>query len=108
MTWRVPGFAVGAAAAAGALIVPGLARAQELESLRTMSIEDLAEVNVSSVSKTDQPLADAAASIYVITREDIIRSGATTIPEMLRLAPNLQVYQKNSLRLGGHRARPER
>lgn len=58
-----------------------------------MSIEDLAQVSVSSVSKTDQPLGDAPAAIYVVTREDILRSGAVTIPEMLRLAPNLQVFQ---------------
>ena len=58
-----------------------------------MSIEDLQQVNVSSVSKSDQPLAEAPAAIYVITREDIVRAGAVTIPEMLRLAPNLQVYQ---------------
>jgi iron complex outermembrane receptor protein len=60
-----------------------------------MSIEDLGEVNVTSVSKSDQALSDAPASIYVISHEDIVRSGALTIPEMLRLAPNLQVYQTN-------------
>lgn len=58
-----------------------------------MSIEDLAQVNVSSVSKTEQPLADAAAAIYVIDRDDIVQSGAATLPEMLRLAPNLQTFQ---------------
>jgi iron complex outermembrane receptor protein len=67
--------------------------AQTVEELREMSIEDLAQVNVTSVSKTDQPLSDAPAAIYVITRDDILRSGAATLPEMLRLAPNLQVYQ---------------
>lgn len=85
-----------------ALVLPALviaalpsaqASAQTVEELREMSIEDLAQVNVSSVSKTDQPLADAPAAIYVITRDDILRSGAATLPEMLRLAPNLQVYQ---------------
>jgi iron complex outermembrane receptor protein len=70
-------------------------RAQTIDELRTMSIEDLAQVSVSSVSKTDQPLGEAAAAIYVISREDILRSGAVTLPEMLRLAPNLQVYQQN-------------
>jgi iron complex outermembrane receptor protein len=73
--------------------MPHSARGQEIEALRGMSIEDLQNVNVSSVSKTDMPLSDAAAAIYVISRDDIIRSGAATIPEMLRLAPNLQVYQ---------------
>jgi iron complex outermembrane receptor protein len=74
---------------------PDVARGQEIEALRGMSIEDLQNINVSSVSKTDMPLSDAAAAIYVISRDDIIRSGATTIPEMLRLAPNLQIYQQS-------------
>jgi iron complex outermembrane receptor protein len=74
---------------------PGIAHGQEIEALRGMSIEDLQNINVSSVSKTDMPLSDAAAAIYVISRDDILRSGAATIPEMLRLAPNLQVYEKS-------------
>ena len=41
-------------------------------------------------------LSQAAAAIYVITNEDIRRSGATSIPEMLRLAPNLEVFQVNA------------
>jgi iron complex outermembrane receptor protein len=59
----------------------------------SLSIEELANIDVSSVSKADQPLSEAAAAIYVITHDDIIRSGATRLPEMLRLAPNLQVAQ---------------
>ncbi|MGH8229970.1 MAG: TonB-dependent receptor plug domain-containing protein, partial [Steroidobacteraceae bacterium] len=58
-----------------------------------MTIEQLSNVEVTSVSKTPQTLSDAPAAIYVITREDILRSGATTLPEILRLAPNLQVAQ---------------
>jgi iron complex outermembrane receptor protein len=68
---------------------------QTVEQLDQLSIEDLAQVNVSSVSKTDQPLADAPASIYVISNEDIVLSGATIIPDMLRLAPALEVYQQS-------------
>ncbi|MGN6500835.1 MAG: TonB-dependent receptor plug domain-containing protein [Tsuneonella sp.] len=83
---------------AGALLVLAAAagspaHAQSVDQLRDMSIDDLAQVNVSSVSKSDQPLSEAPAAIYVISHEDIIRSGAATIPEMLRLAPNLQVYE---------------
>jgi iron complex outermembrane receptor protein len=59
----------------------------------TLSIEELAQIEVTSVSKSAQPLSDAPSAIYVITREDILRSGAQTLPEMLRLAPNLQVAQ---------------
>jgi len=50
-------------------------------------------IEVTSVSKTAEPLSEAAAAVYVITRDDVLRSGATTIPDMLRLAPNLQVAQ---------------
>ena len=61
--------------------------------LRDMSIEELGQIQVTSVSKSAQPLSTAPAAIYVITHDDIVRSGATSFPEMLRLAPNLQVAQ---------------
>lgn len=61
-----------------------------------MSLEDLTNVQISSVSKSVEPLSDAPAAIYVVTGDDVIRSGATTIPEMLRLAPNLEVAQLNA------------
>jgi iron complex outermembrane receptor protein len=64
--------------------------------LATMSLEDLLKVEVTSVSKRPEPLSNAAASIFVITNEDIRRSGATTIPEALRLAPNLNVAQAHA------------
>lgn len=60
-------------------------------SLADLSIEELARLPVTSVSRRPAPLATAAGSIYVITGEDIRRSGATSLPEALRLAPNLQV-----------------
>ena len=63
--------------------------------LDKMPIEDLAKIEISSVSKTAEPLSDAAAAVYVITHEDIIRSGATSLADLLRLAPNLQVAQVN-------------
>jgi iron complex outermembrane recepter protein len=72
----------------------GPVKAQSVDELVEMSIEDLATVSVMSVSKNEQALGDAPASIYVISNSDIVRSGATTIPEMLRLAPNLEVYQR--------------
>ncbi|HET8997938.1 MAG TPA: TonB-dependent receptor, partial [Acetobacteraceae bacterium] len=68
----------------------------ELQQLQRLSIEQLSQLQVTSVEKRRQPLADAPAAIYVITREEIVDSGATTIPEMLRLAPNLNVAQVNS------------
>jgi iron complex outermembrane receptor protein len=64
-----------------------------LEDLSQLSIEDLANLPVTSVSKHAQPLSDAPAAIFVIDRDDIRRSGATTLPEILRLAPNLAVAE---------------
>jgi len=61
--------------------------------LASMSIEELAAIPVTSVSKSAQPLSDAPAAIFVITHDEIMRAGATRLPEMLRLAPNLQVAQ---------------
>ncbi|HSH72843.1 MAG TPA: TonB-dependent receptor [Methylophilaceae bacterium] len=61
-----------------------------------MSLEDLANIEVMSVSRQNERLKDAPAAVFVITNEDIRRSGATSIPEALRLAPNLTVTQKNS------------
>lgn len=69
------------------------ATASGASDLRNLSIEQLADIDISSVSKTSEPLSDAAASVYVITHDEIVRSGATTLPEMLRLAPNLQAAQ---------------
>ena len=73
-----------------------VADAASVSSLKGMSIQELLNTEVTSVSKSAEPLSDAAASVYVITRDDILRSGARSIPDMLRLAPNLQVAQITS------------
>ncbi len=64
--------------------------------LKQMSLEQLMNVEVTSVSKEPQKLLQAPAAIEVITSEDIRRSGATTLPEALRLADNLEVAQINA------------
>src|SRR5438445_3384179 len=56
-----------------------------------MDLESLMNMKVTSVSKRPEKLSDAAAAIYVITQEDIRRSGVTSIPEALRLAPGMEV-----------------
>jgi iron complex outermembrane recepter protein len=56
-----------------------------------MSVEDLMNIQVTSVSKRTQKVADAAAAVFVVTQEDIRRSGAASIPEALRLVPGLEV-----------------
>ena len=65
-----------------------------------MSIEELANIQITSVSRKPERLADAAASVYVISADDIRRSGASSLPEALRLAPNLQVAQSNGFGYG--------
>jgi iron complex outermembrane recepter protein len=63
----------------------------DLPDVTAMSVEDLMNLQVTSVSKRSQKLADAAAAVFVITQDDIRRSGATSIPEALRMVPGLQV-----------------
>jgi iron complex outermembrane recepter protein len=67
-----------------------------IEDLRRLTIEELANVQVSSLFKRPEPLSRTPASAYVITSEEIHRSGARTLPEALRLAPNLMVARRNS------------
>ncbi len=56
-----------------------------------LSLEELMDVEVTSVSKRRQRLADAAAAVFVIGQEDIRRSGATSVPELLRMVPGAEV-----------------
>jgi iron complex outermembrane receptor protein len=63
--------------------------------LLQISLEDLMNIKVTSVSKTEQKMSRAAAAIFVITREDINRSGARRIPDLLRMVPGLDVSQIN-------------
>ena len=72
------------------LVAAGITAAQGLD-LADLSLEELGKISVTSVSGRSEPLSTAAASIYVISEEDIRRSGATSLPEVLRLAPNLLV-----------------
>jgi iron complex outermembrane receptor protein len=60
-------------------------------ALRELSFDQLANIAVMSVSRFSEPLAQAPASIYVISASDIRRAGAASLAEALRLAPNLQV-----------------
>jgi iron complex outermembrane recepter protein len=61
-----------------------------------LSLEQLTRITVTSASRREEPLLDAPASIFVITAEDIRRSGATRLPEALRLAPNLLVARTDT------------
>lgn len=65
--------------------------------LKKLSLEQLMNLDVTSVAKEPQPYSQAPAAIDVITSDEIRRSGATSIPEALRLADNLEVAQVTSL-----------
>src|SRR3972149_2690080 len=64
-----------------------------LAAIEELSIKDLMQVEVSSVSRKSQTLHDTAAAAFIISQEDIRRSGATSIAEALRMAPGLEVAQ---------------
>lgn len=63
----------------------------QAKDLTDLSLEDLMHIEVTSVSKKGEQLSDAPAAIFVITQEDIRRSGVTSIPEALRMAPGVEV-----------------
>jgi iron complex outermembrane receptor protein len=65
--------------------------AQSTVNLEQATIEDLLNMEVTSASKKEQGLFRTASAVFVLTSEDIRRSGATSIPEALRLVPGLQV-----------------
>jgi iron complex outermembrane receptor protein len=92
-TWR-PSFAGGLLLAF--LSVPAVANEAQYastESLKRLSLEELFNVEVSSVSKSEEPISEAAGAVTVVSGKDIERSGATSIPEALRLVPGLHVAQ---------------
>ena len=63
------------------------------EELLDFSLEELMDITVTSVSKTEETAFRAASAIYVISQEDLKRSGVRNIVEALRLVPGLQVNQ---------------
>jgi iron complex outermembrane receptor protein len=98
-SWRTFGLSLAVACAwfgAGAATAAEDRGPLSTTDLSGMSLEDLANVEISSVSKRPERLTTAAAAVYVISREDIRRSGYTSIPEILRLAPNLNVARQDA------------
>ena len=84
------GIAVALATAAPAFAAEPRTHLAELADL---SLEQLTQLTVTTASRREERLVEAPASIFVITADDIRRSGATSLPEVLRLAPNLQVMR---------------
>jgi iron complex outermembrane receptor protein len=79
----------------GFLALPAWSQ-QDSTDLTSKSLEDLMKVQVTSVSKNEQTLSRTASAIFVITAEDIARSGATNIPDLLRMVPGMDVAQINA------------
>lgn len=69
--------------------------APQPSELKSLSIEQLMDIDVTSVSRRSEPVSGAAAAITVITGEDIRRSGANNLPDALRIAAGLEVAQSN-------------
>ena len=78
------------------LLTSTATRAQPGADLTELSFEELMDVEITSVSRHSQPLSEAAAVVFVISNEDLRRSGATSIPEALRMVPGMQVAQIES------------
>ena len=77
------------------LALPAFGRQNQVD-LTKESLENLMNIEVTSVSKREQKLSRTASAIFVITAEDIRQSGATNIPDLLRMVPGVQVAQINS------------
>lgn len=93
---RFAGIALFLAVTVPAVPAAGDSSPRGTEELMALSLEELMQVEVTSVSRTSQKVSDAAAAVFVITQEDIRRSGATTIPDLLRMVPGLQVARINA------------
>jgi iron complex outermembrane recepter protein len=87
------GLAVAAAAHAQDQTDPTL---PPVSTLKKLSVEELMDIDVTSVSKRTEKISDTASAIQVITSDDIQEAGATSIPDALRLASNLEVAQIDS------------
>lgn len=91
----------GLAAFAAVALAPAAAAAQiqlaDATDLNSLSLEELANIEVTSVSKRAEPVATAASSIYVITGEELRQTGVQSLVDALRLAPNLEVARIDAL-----------
>lgn len=91
---RSLGLALAAAAALALSAAPARAAGEALaapEDFASLSLEELTNIQITSVSRRSERLVDTPAPVYVIRGAEIRRAGASTLPEALRLAPNLQV-----------------
>jgi len=80
----------------GALLLAAIPGHAQQMDLTDKSLEDLMNIKVTSVARTEQSLSHSAAAVFVITAADIRHSGATTIPDLLRMVPGMDVAQINA------------
>lgn len=81
---------------ATALPGPAAGQVRPPPDLTLASIEELMNIEITTASRKAQRAVDVAAAVFVITQDDIRRSGMTTIPDLLRMAPGVDVAQINS------------
>lgn len=82
----------------GLMCVPCLAAAQSRDSIADVSLEDLMDVEVISASRREQPLHEIPSAVFVMTRDDIRRMGASTLAELMRGVPGLDVSRAGANR----------
>jgi iron complex outermembrane receptor protein len=76
------------------VLIPSLVMAESpSQTLSELDFDELMQLKITSVSKKSEKLSEAAAAVYVVTEDEIRRSGATNIPEALRLVPGVDVAQ---------------
>jgi iron complex outermembrane receptor protein len=95
----MPGHLARVALCTSVLVLGGtLVSAQTTEELKRMSLEEMMSVSVSTFSRVPEPSNRVPAAVFVLTGDDIRRSGATTLPEALRLVPGVQVARQDAAR----------
>jgi iron complex outermembrane receptor protein len=98
--WRRPVRTLGLVLGAVLIATHGWAGQQTagapVGGLAELGLEALMNIEVTSASKRPQPLSEVSAALFVVTQEDIRRSGATSVPEVLRLVPGMQVARIDS------------
>ncbi len=94
---NMQGVRVGCVAVAlGVMVCFSACAAENDADVTLLSLEQLVNQKVTSVSKQSEKASQAAASVFVITSEDIRRSGATSVPEILRIVPGVEVARSGS------------
>jgi len=79
------------------LFVASTASAQQsVDELKRLTLEELTQVDITTATRVPATVWDTPAAVYVITQDDIRRSGATSLPEILRLAPGIEVMRIDS------------